>query len=267
MMPLFGLQGALSFPAGSNYTPPKTNWASIESSSANDNAQSYALMDAQGNITLPMTAVYMIIFNISRNELSYTDTSTISVLYTPVSGSTPFILGTNSSGTFQHIMSFNAGDKLTPIYNFASACSASLPQASVANTFRITFMDPAKLYMYQASTSSLPLSNPAPRILCFSGVLTTGFQVVLPLTIDGTVTGPAIFQTITGMTSTAVASSTTTNVMNTLMTSIDPVSSNLKTVTVNVATGTTVTTLLVGSNYTLKAAPAGTIVYLNVFGW
>jgi hypothetical protein len=266
-MPIFGSSGNWSSSSKTIFIPTKLNWSSIGASDANTQLMHYNLMNVDGSITIQTSTLYRLMVNCSASELNYTGTGKVTVMYQPLNGSI-FTLGVvNLNSIFVHTMSFSVGDKLAVQYSFDSPMSYNFTAPSPINTIQLDYVDPNHYYAYYASMATPPLLNPQPRTLDFSGVLSSGYQIKIPLTIDSTLTGLAVFQVITSIVCTAVASVASNSASNILLTSLEPVPSSLKYVTVNIGQGTVISTLLAGSNMTIVSAPSGTIVYVTVRGW
>lgn len=262
-MPSYGLTGSITFQSNTNTTPSKTNWISNGSSNPNDCTSDYKWMNSTGGVVIQNSGLYTLTFTCNAAELNYSGSGVISISYVPSNGSA-FIISTQSiANIVQHTMPFNAGDILTPIFNLATAYTANCTVPTVLTSFQLVLANATNPYFYYSSTNVPPILNQQPRSLDFIGSLSSGFQVVIPITLDGTTTGTPCFQNITSAIATATSSSKTTSVSNILFTSLDPIPSSLKTITVNVGTGNTI---VVGGS-PIQAAPANTVIYLTVKGW
>lgn len=262
-MPNFSLRGNVNFGANTNLTPGKDLWSSNGSSNLLDNLNDYSQMNTNGSISIPSSALYTLVFTCNAKELNYSGTGIISILYTPINGSNSFILASKDiNTTIEHTMPFMTGDVLSPIFSFGTAYSVSLSSPTTFTGFQYSQANASKAYYYYASTSIPPIVNQQPRILDFSGTVTTGFQVTIPITVDGTVNGLACFQYITSILAIAQSPVKTNSVNSMLLCSLDP-TVNMKLVVVNVSTGNTV----VVGGAALQTPPNGAIVYLTVKGW
>ncbi|RYE18737.1 MAG: hypothetical protein EOP45_13680 [Sphingobacteriaceae bacterium] len=266
-MPIFGSIGNWSSTANAIFLPTKLNWSSIGASDENTQLMDYSLMNVDGSITIQTSGLYRITIYCSSNELNYIGTGKVSIVYRPLNGTAFTLGGVSLDSNFIHIMSLTMGDIIIVQYSFNSPVNRTFALPSTINVIQLDYVDPNKYYAYYASTAIAPLLNPQPRTLDFSGVLSSGYQVKIPLTIDSTLTGAAAFQNITSITATAVSSVASTSAANILVTSLNPVPTSLKYVIVNIGQGTVISTLLAGSNMTIVSAPSGSIVYLTVRGW
>ncbi|RYE22387.1 MAG: hypothetical protein EOP45_08280 [Sphingobacteriaceae bacterium] len=266
-MAVFGAFGTWSILGNAVYSPTKSNWASIGASDLTTQLSDATLMNTDGSITIATTGLYNLTVSFVASEFNFLGSGSISVLYVAV-GSTAFSLGSVPLTTsFLHTMTFNAGDQLVFRYTLSVPTTANFTIPSTSNCIRLNLVDASKPYFYYASTSIPPLLNPQPRSLDFRGVINSGFQVSIPITIDGKSTGIPAFITITGVSCVAVSPSATNSVTNVLTTSLDPIPSSLKFIVVNASQSTIINTLLASSAPTAVNPPAGTMIFLTVTGW
>lgn len=259
-----GAYGNWSMSANTNFVPLSSNWQSTGSSDSGLAQQQLQLVSANGSISISTTQLYSIAGTFSATEFGYTGGGIFGIFYYPTVGNGFTLASAQLNGgetSYSTALTLSAGSKLVPFLLLSKVYTVVFAKPCILTTLRITPMTQTTPLFYQSSANSVINFMSNYKRLLLTGVLTSGYQIMFPLTIDGTSTGTPLFTNIYGVVALAQPSTPTNSVTAVPTCSLDSVS--LQSVTVNIIMPTSITSLQIN---TVKAAAAGTVVFLEVTG-
>jgi hypothetical protein len=267
-MTIYNSTGIWNLSQNASFAPSQSQWRSTSSSST-DRTSDLQLLSTNGAYVVPASGRYRIVYNC--NDSAFVG-GRFFMTFTPMGG-TSFVLNTSTAITaglqWKHIMSFQQGDTLQLSFILTTTTSITYNAANTNTHFLEYYQIPSDIVMpvfYRANAGMPPTLITAPQLHFWSGTIKSGFQDVVPITVDGTTTGWPVFRTIIGAFVTPIAVTATTSIANALKGSVDPFPTDNKTITVNITAENTINTLIAGSSPTARNPPVGTGYTLGVIG-
>lgn len=238
-------QGQWNLPANVSTSPTHALWLNQGSSlqSLSDTTDN-AVMNTAGTIIVPYSGRFDLYAFISSTDWAFNGTMTVTLTYTPVntaSQSPTYTLGsftltpTNTQASVEQRVFANAGDQITIAFAPTTTVNTSVI-SNPTSTLNFTDVtnDPTELYFYGVSGKVPSFASLNKSCVMQTASFTNGVAS-LCLTQDATVSGTPLFTQIVGISAIPQAPSTITGPLGVGCISINPIPTNMKTLTINLA--------------------------------
>lgn len=268
---LYVPSGSWTFTSNVPYYPTRSNFL-CRASSLESRNQTLLLntLSPTGYYQVSENTTYDITLNFAPADIGYTGNGTIGLMLLDTNNqqytlaSSGFINGNVT--TLQRNITLQSNFFVYIFITLAIGGTYSFsPSVSTNSYWRIDLYKQIRGVIYNNVTSGMSWAEEE-RTVRLVASLTSGYKVSFNVTHDSTPTGLPIFKRISSAQATAMPANPVNSSVSAPWCAIDSISADLRTVVVNVITGTTVTTLLASSQITTTAAPVGTWVHLSLWG-